>query len=383
MSSDNKLKKMDLVSKLHQKFVVDVVKTTDWDAGAKSPLIVELDTTEVCNLACPGCISEDVVSRNTGFTSERLLNLGKEFVDAGVKGVILIGGGEPLAHPAVGKLMTLLGENDVHIGITTNGTYIHKYLDIIAKYSQWTRVSMDAASDVTYKKLRPTKKGTSLFPKVVNNMEELAKVKKGKLGFSFLIRTKADGFGIESNIDDIYEAAVLAKNIGCDYYEVKPSYQFENGKNHFLRVHSQFDMDHAREEIARLSELETDNFKIIKSINLEYSLSGEQHTQPKTYSSCPSTELRTLVTPSGVYVCPYFRGKERMKVGDIHEQTFMEMWNSAERKDVMAKLNPSCDCGMHCIRHETNLELFEMIKKAKLEQEIQTTTNDDNEDRFI
>ena len=95
------------------------------------------------------------------------MEMGKDFIDCGVKAVILIGGGEPLAHPKTGALINLLGQNDIHIGITTNGSFIHKFLEPIAEYSNWTRVSMDAASDGIFTVLRPTKGGKSKFSKIV------------------------------------------------------------------------------------------------------------------------------------------------------------------------------------------------------------------------
>ena len=382
MNDIKKLKKMNLVNKLYQPSILNEIKKIDFNKGSKNPLVIELDTTEVCNLACPGCISEDIISNRGSFSKKRLLKLGDEFIEAGVKAVILIGGGEPLYHPAVGDLMENLGKNDVQIGITTNGTTIHKYMDTIAKYSNWTRVSMDAGTAETFYKLRPAKSGKNVFDIVINNMRELAKKKTGKLGYSFLIRTQADKFGINSNIDDIYSAAVLARDIGCDYFEVKPSYQFENDKDHFLRVHDKKDMEHAREEISKLSELETGSFKVLKSINLEYSLDGKQYAQPKKYTSCPAAELRTLVCPSGTYVCPYFRGKQKFKIGNIKEMSFSDMWKSDERKKIMNELNPAKHCGMHCIRHDTNLEVFKIEKSVK-NNEIIEPINKEKEDKFI
>ena len=92
-------KRMNLLNKLRQAFVLEAVESTDWSKGTKHPLIVELDTTEACDFACPGCISEDLMKTRNRFSDERLLRLGEEFHEQGVKGVILIGGGEPLAHP--------------------------------------------------------------------------------------------------------------------------------------------------------------------------------------------------------------------------------------------------------------------------------------------
>ncbi len=369
---------MNIKNKLYQDFVVEAIKDIDWTKGSDTPLVVEFDTTEVCNLSCPGCISEDLVSNSTSFSKERLLELAKEMCEAGVRAVILIGGGEPLAHPAVGEFMKILGENNVHIGITTNGSFIDKYMDIIAKYSSWTRVSMDAAKQETFDKLRPTKSGKSEFSHIVNNMRELGKIKTGKMGFSFLIRTTADGFGIESNINDIYDAAKLARDLGCDYFEVKPSYSYAGGVAHALVKHNKEDMDKARYEIEKLSELETDTFKIVKAINLEDSLNCVERVQEKEYTRCPVAELRTLVCPSGVYICPYWRGKDKYRIGNVKDMSFKEMWNSNKRKAVACGTNPKVHCQFHCLRDNSNVEILKMLSMEK--KDIKTV---DEYDRFI
>eukprot|EP00831_Metopus_contortus_P024618 TRINITY_DN2142_c0_g1_i3.p2 TRINITY_DN2142_c0_g1~~TRINITY_DN2142_c0_g1_i3.p2 ORF type:complete len:183 (-),score=23.24 TRINITY_DN2142_c0_g1_i3:422-970(-) len=73
------------------------------------------------------------------------------------------------------------------------------------------------------------------------------------------------------------------------------------------------------------------------------------------------TQLRTLVTPSGVYVCPYFRGVASKKIGDVRKTSFADMWHGEQRQKIIENLNPSRDCKMPCIRHESNLILEDMI----------------------
>jgi MoaA/NifB/PqqE/SkfB family radical SAM enzyme len=354
--TDKVKKTLDLDLKLYQKSIVERITKIDWKKGSESPLVVELDPTTACDLACPGCISEELLNQKA-FSNERLLKIGEELIEAGIKAVVLIGGGEPLAHSAIGKLIELLGKNDVRIGITTNGTLINRHIDAIAEYSSWTRVSIDAGTKETFKYLRPDRNGNSKFDKVISNMKLLAKVKRGRLGYSFLIRTASDDKNIyKTNIYEIYEAAKLAREIGCDYFEVKPSYDMD----HYLVIHENALMKKAQEEINRLAELETENFKILKSINLDFILKNEQNLQPKEYNSCPVSQLRTLVTPSGVYVCPYFRGRKDKQVGDVQNTSFHDMWHSQQRKEVMAELNPQSDCQMHCIRHSSNQTLFNL-----------------------
>jgi MoaA/NifB/PqqE/SkfB family radical SAM enzyme len=358
-------KVMNLTDKLYQSKVIERIAQTDWAVGNQSPLVVELDPTAACDLACPGCISEDLVALGNRFTDERLLELGREFIECGVKAIILIGGGEPLAHRRIGEFIELMGQNDVHIGITTNGSFIDRHLGPISQYSKWTRVSMDAASDRMFSMLRPTKgKGAkSKFERIINNMRLLAGVKRGKLGYSFLIQTPADGAGIESNIGEIYDAAFLARDIGCDYFEVKPTYQFREGAAHALMKHPKELMQAAAVEVARLDELENDDFKILRAINLKYSLDGVDKDQPKDYKTCPSTHLRTTVTPTGVFVCPYWRGKARMQIGDVTHQSFREVWGGDQRQQVMERLDPSQDCNFHCLRHDTNEEVISIRQR--------------------
>lgn len=354
--------KMNILDKLHQEFVIKKIKETDWENGSTGPLVVEFDTTEVCNLACPGCISEDLVCNKTSFSKERLMEIANELYEIGTKALILIGGGEPLAHPAIGEFMTFLGQHDIHIGITTNGCFIKKYEEIIAKYAFWTRISMDAATAETFDKLRPSKDGKSKFDFIINSMRDLAKIKKGRLGFSYLIRTESDGFGITSNIHEIYDAAVLARDIGCDYFEVKPSYSYIDGQDHALVKHSKIRMDEARKEVARLDSLATDKFKIIKAINLEDSLNCVDTPQIKSYHTCPVAELRTLITPSGAYICPYWRGKDKFRLGNAHDTSIKDIWNSEQRRKVVKYTNPSIICPFHCLRNESNQEVLDIIK---------------------
>lgn len=363
---------MDLSEKLYQLPVLQRIDDLRESGISTPPLVVEFDPTSACDLACPGCISGELLNKER-FTPNRLVELAREMAESGVRAVILIGGGEPLAHPSIGEVLRIFGGVGVQIGITTNGTMIDRYIEEISQFAAWTRVSIDAGTDATFRRLRPTRAGESKFELILENMRRLAECKTGILGYSFLIRTPADGettnaagagYGLgqisDTNVHEIRQAAEIARDVGCDYFEVKPSYD----DDHHLVVHSANYLDEARRQIFEAKELESEAFKVVESVNLRHALRGVQmEEQPKTYTSCPSAQLRTLVTPSGVYVCPYFRGREEMSVGDVTNQSFLEMWESGHRAAVMEFLNPSVHCTMHCIRHETNLAAFQLLEE--------------------
>ena len=341
-----------LASKLKQKSVVERINQIR--AGtAKAPWVVELDPTSACNLACPDCISKDLLNQG-GFTRERLVSLAHELVEAGVKAVILIGGGEPMAHPAFGDIVNIFGEGGLHVGVTTNGTMIDRYQTQLAKHVKWVRVSMDAGTSITYAHFRPALNKVSMFDRVIRNMLDYSKVKTGKLGYSFLILSDfKDGQVTRTNVGDIYEAGRVAKEVGCDYIEIKPSYDMQ----HFLIGQPREVVFLAREQIAALRELADDAFRVITPTTLKDVLEGNPLRQPKDYHRCAVSDLRTLITPQGSYVCPYFRGKAQKKTGDLVRQSFLEMWEGEQRKKAMWTTDPSRDCGFHCIRHQSNMML--------------------------
>ncbi len=349
---------LNLKNKLLQNSVVKKIRQLGKNKVSDAPWVVELDPTSACNLACPDCISINLLNQG-GFTNDRLRELAIEIVDAGVKAVIMIGGGEPLAHKDSGWIIDYFGEHGVHVGVTTNGTLIDRHIDCLANNTKWVRVSVDAGTSDTFQKFRPSPNGVSKFSKVIQNMSALAKRKKGKMGFSFLMLTEFDRGGrvIQSNVSEIFQAGNIAKNIGCDYFEVKPSYDFD----HYLIGQPSAQVEETLEEISRLDSLKSPDFRIITPATLRDVLSGKPLVQPKDYHSCPTSELRTLITPSGSYVCPYFRGMEDKRTGDVTKESFSAMWQGNKRQKVMKELNPQKDCNFHCIRHQTNLKLEEMF----------------------
>ncbi|MDH6139960.1 MoaA/NifB/PqqE/SkfB family radical SAM enzyme [Kitasatospora sp. GP30] len=343
------VERLDLVSKLYQASLWP--RVADVAAGAKSaaPLVVDLDPTTFCDLACPECISGKLLNQSR-FSPERLLALAEELVAMDVRAVILIGGGEPLAHRGTRKVLRTLGEAGIAIGVVTNGTMIRQNLDELARYASWVRVSMDAGSSATYGLFRPDRKGASVFDKVVANMRLLAGAKTGSLGYSFLLMTRrnADGSTV-SNHHEVLRAAELARDIGCDYFELKAMFDDEH---HVLDIPADL-LGSVEEQLRQAGRLTSDTFEIVNSSTINAVRALEGPVQPKEYQRCRVAELRTLVTPSGVYICPYHRGNPKARLGDAVTDSFADIWKQSDR----AIVDPRTDCTFHCARHRSNLEI--------------------------
>lgn len=349
--------------------------------GSSKPWVIELDPTTACNLACHGCISASLLNQG-GFKRERIKELAKEFVEIGVKAVVLIGGGEPMAHPEFGTLVDYFYENDIHVGVTSNGTLIEKYANSLAYHTKWVRISVDAGSEDVFQQYRPHASGKSQFKKVIDGMRKLAEARTTKLGFSFLVLEKLDADKkynekgknfVETNATDIFKAAKLAKDIGCDYFEVKPSFD----PFHFLNDTSELMANIIKDELHKSAPLEDENFKIISPYTLNKTMEGEKK-QIKDYSRCLTAEMRTVLSPSGAYVCPYHRGNTNLKIGDPNKESLKEIWYGKTRKEIMKTLDPRKHCEFHCIRHNTNKVLEEFFNKSPTKEVVEKEY-----DRFV
>lgn len=348
-------KKLDLVAKLYQRSILPSAMKVAHGERLSAPLVVDLDPTSFCDLSCPECISTNLLN-NGQIERDRIEQLAEELAASTVKAVILIGGGEPLMHKSVGKIMATLAGAGIRVGLVTNGTLIHRHLDEIAEHLSWTRVSMDAATAKTHRIFRPSGRLQSVFPTIVENMRALAKRKQGTLGYSFLLmkRELPSGEVTTSNYGELLEAGKLAKDIGCDYFEIKAA--FDQG--HFVLPTSPAQTEALREQSERLAELEDDGFRVLRSSTFRSILDGKARIQEKEYARCLTAELRTTMTPSGVYACPYHRGNAQAKIGDIRKEAFADMWKRADSTIV----DPRQQCQFHCARHDTNLELARLVQ---------------------
>jgi MoaA/NifB/PqqE/SkfB family radical SAM enzyme len=353
-----KQRALSLVDKLKQDNVLDRIKSQFIEKKNHGPWVVELDPTTACNLACHDCISANLLNQG-GIEPSRLLKLADEFKSEGVKAVVLIGGGEPMAHKEFGNIVEAFSQKDIHIGVTTNGTLMQKYMEVSTKNVSWLRVSVDAGTADIFQEFRPHASGKSQFDLVISNMVEFAKLKTGILGFSFLLLSKFDKDGnfVCTNAVDIFKAGQLAKEIGCDYFEVKPAFDML----HYLQRQDHKVTDITNNELKKVNELNNEKFQVIAPYTLEEALKGD-NVQPKNYDKCLVADMRTVVSPSGVYVCPYHRGNLNMKIGDIKKSTFKEIWSGKKRMEVMQKLDPRKHCGFHCIRDGSNKYLHKIIE---------------------
>lgn len=352
--------RLNLNNKLYQKSLWESVLMVANGKSLTAPLLVEVDPTSYCDFSCPECVSLNLLNKSK-FSNERLINLAHELVDLGVLAVIFVGGGEPLAHPAIGEVFKILGKANIKIGIITNGTFINKHAEVLAKYTEWVRVSIDAGTPITYEIFRPHNSKTNVFFKIIENIKLLKSFNPKCIGYSYLLMSRQNNEGkiLNSNFYEVYQAGLLAKEIGCNYFEIKPVF---DPITHYINKQPKILLESLQEQMQKLKDIESEHFKIIYPQGLVELITDEYFAKLEPYGKCHICELRALITPHGLYICPLYRGKKEYLYGNINNRSLKDVWQSNERKNLIDKINPYTDCLPKCSRHLSNLEIFQISK---------------------
>ena len=202
-----------------------------------APILVTVDPTNRCNLNCVWCNAEYIRSIRRRTLSARALEAIADFLPRwsegnpygfpGVQAICVAGGGEPLLNEATGGFIDRVVANGVEVGVVTNGLLIDRCVDALS-HATWVGVSVDAGTKETFEKLKlngATNTGT--FERVIDNvaiLSDYARSHYNKLGWSH------PAYGVsykyllyKDNIGEIYEAARLAKAVGCKNIHFRPA----------------------------------------------------------------------------------------------------------------------------------------------------------------
>ncbi len=323
------------------------------------PITVDTDPTNHCNFNCVWCNAEEFRNKAAkSMTPEHLLRLADFYKEWGVKSTCIAGGGEPLLNKGFTAFVDRLGKNGLESGVITNGSLMtDEHVAVIADNSRWCGVSMDAGTEATYTKLKGLKDPT-IFYKVINNIEKLAKArdaKQSKLSVCYKYLIHPD------NCLEIYRAVELAKSIGINDFHMRPVgwdniyATKDRGKLDWSNV-----MEEAQAQIAASQELETDTFKVY-GITHKF---GEVWQRKLNFKKCRATPLlATFGADGNCHLCFDMRGREDLILcthyPDPHE--IQRVWGTEHHKKIIDSIRiETCP---RCFEANTNVVTNNGIQK--------------------
>jgi len=130
---------------LNDKFLKDIIHKK-----RLSPIHFQINPTNRCNYKCRFCSCGNVDrTKEIKYTALlRILNIIKRL---GCRAITLTGGGEPLMHPQIGKLISDMKNKGFEVSLTTNGVLLDRLSEAEIRCLTWCRIS---ASDDTIVNLK-------------------------------------------------------------------------------------------------------------------------------------------------------------------------------------------------------------------------------------
>jgi MoaA/NifB/PqqE/SkfB family radical SAM enzyme len=259
----------------------------DWLNGRDIvPITLELDITLSCNDRCPRCVHRFALQERhlSLFSIQRILI---DAVALQVRGVTLTGGGDPLRHPEFGGILNLMQTIPISAGMFTNGGLIANacMAEEMVRSFQWIRVSLDSASESTFRRVRGVKDIGERLACLARLPEARKTVGAGcELGVSFLTSNMV--------ATDIVEATRIISALGFDYIQFKPMIDWKKGTHHLSASLDQKDVFQA---IERATEFESDDFKVLCSTKKYCADTFNENPQ---YSEFHSAWFVATVAPS-------------------------------------------------------------------------------------
>ncbi|MFM8445395.1 MAG: radical SAM protein [Methylococcus sp.] len=198
---------------------------TDLDRPFK-PLRVDIDITQACNARCTFCFSrpyqvEDY--RGQWISTPILSSLITELGTLGTRTVRFCGGGDPLIHPEIDRVLPLAHRAGLYLCVITNLDFIEERIsDSILEHVDHLRWSVNAATDATRIAIhRPRGKANLLsetIARVVRLMDKREKFHVGErrpmVWATYLV--------LPENVDEIIPAAKALRATGIDSLSFRP-----------------------------------------------------------------------------------------------------------------------------------------------------------------
>lgn len=338
-SSDKILKHLDRVN--------------EWLMGKNPPPItVELDLTNKCNHRCPECVcSYFRIANHDTLPDDMIDDIIRQIAEFGVRGLIFTGGGEPLLHPRAIDAVKLAHSLGIDLGFITNGSIMDKEIaKVLVSSVTWIRISLDAASPEVFRITHNM--GEEEFEKVLKNIRILVEAKKknnsqATIGVGFLT--------CEESRRDMYNAALLCRDLGVDYLQFRPMQ---------IRRKGGFDYQWADvyDEITRLLPIGNSNFQILFSKH-KYDMM-KRKDYGRDYKICYGHQFATVIAADAkMYICCHTRGFDKYCIGDLRKNTLKEIWNSEHRQEVARNIDFK-DCIPLCRDNTFNQILWNIKQPA-------------------
>lgn len=326
-----------------------------WKTAKKIyPIYVEISPVGFCNHRCTFCAVDFMGYKNLQIDPHILTERLKEMASLGVKSVMFAGEGEPTLYKELPRMLDLCTSIGIDTSLTTNMVpFTDKNIDSFVRNCAWIKVSINAGTRENYADIHRT--NANDFDRVITTMKKCVALKKEK---GYMCTIGAQILLVSDNYHTVEQLVKTSKDVGLDYVVIKPYSQH-------LSSHTQKykDIDYSKLLFLHdvVQQYNTKTFKVIFRIRTMSKLI--EHVD--RYIQCCSVPFFwAYITAAGdVYGCSAYLANDMFNYGNIHTNTFQEIWEGKKRKkgyEYMKDMLDIKDCRINCRMDEVNRYLWEL-----------------------
>jgi pyruvate-formate lyase-activating enzyme len=341
-------------------------------SSVPGPYSVNLDLTVACNYGCPHCIDGSIINSGGRYAFDEVRRSLVVLRLAGLRSVILIGGGEPTLHPRFADAVRAIKLLGLQCAVVSNGSNNERIRELapVLRRGDWVRLSLDAGSDATFREMHlPRKPGLTLDGICASAGEIKRANPEVSLGFSYIVTWRGAtvyGQAIADNVDEMAAAAKLARDSGFDYIAFKPLLDRDAIGAETITIQGTSRERARREDFLRrvgdqlqsARAFETTRFRVVGSVNLGgLTDAGEMAQLRHQPHRCHMRLFRQVLTPTGVFGCPANRNNEKDLVAPHGGYASAEGFFGSRRRtaDLVEAFDATDECRtVACIYNSAN-----------------------------
>ncbi len=268
-----------------------------------------------------------------------VLDIIDQLQSAGIKAIVLSGGGEPILHPNIIDIIKYINSKGINIGLVTSGqrNFSYNKMEYIIRSLTWLRISLDAGTPEIYKLTHGIDQDK--YKTVLNFIQDALSARKKTdsqctIGVGYLT-----GWNHEKEIEDYEQAALICAKMGVDYFQLRPL-NFSNKVYEFS--------DYIKKSVASINN----KMRLVKSRHKYDFFDTTRIDYRRPYKYCHISYFTTIICVNGgVYVCCDLRNQPTACIGNLHQKSFIDIWKNVN--EVTAKVNID-NCLPHCKNDNAN-----------------------------
>jgi len=320
---------------------VDAIRRAECSLAAMRPVRIDIDITQACNADCVFCFSRpyQVLGYSGARTSsEELARLFADLGALGARTVRFCGGGDPLVHPEIRKLLPLAHSYNLKLCVITAGDYLDKDLAaLLLDHTDNLHWSVNAASDITRIELHRPRPGANTLSETGALLRAML-CERGRRGCRLPL-VWATFLVMPRNVGEVVAAAEFLYDVGVDSVSFRPVYHGLGG------TWSPAGLTELESTLRQVARLQRPGFRVFTP---KRSVVESGKLRPSAeFAACVSRRLRTVLesTTGGLALqsCGMYRGTgARGGLVVDHCATFGAVWDQFTTRPQPASAPDDC-----------------------------------------